>query len=522
MPPGTRAYLSPEAWRHHREHAGEPQAPYDSTPKDDVYALGVVLFWLLTDRRAFHVTDKAGVDAVISQPPTAPHALNPRVPPELGALCLRLLEKQPADRPDAEAACEALEALLTREGAEWDVPLCEFHGVHNATTRPGPDADELAAWVNELREDVPPRRGRRPPRHWGDGAPGAALSVPEAAPPPPPGEATAPAHFAPAVPAAPPRPRPTPETASPGLPPPVAAPASVDPVSAEAAPGGTTSPGTDVRVPVRWRRGALTRALLQALVLAVAWLHAAGGGSRGAGLRAAPDSHGTVRDGETSRVFPAPWAGGWEDRKVAPPWMPPEADGAAVRPGPASTPAATASRAVTPEEPAAVKTSASELPSTPATGLSTVKRAVSVATACAALSGCVGAPPRPPPSAEPCPPGAIEAMESVGIYVGKEHGVTFHLEAADVSYITLHEGWSSVRFIDYFGELPSSTVLSGRIILGDRVYGRFTQAQVKGQSRPIPVCMELFNVKVKPDSGLAPNTVRILSTADVRVVDGFK
>ncbi|WP_164015785.1 serine/threonine protein kinase [Pyxidicoccus trucidator] len=490
LPPGTHAYLSPEAWHFHREHALDSEARCVSTPLDDLYALGVVLHWLLTDRRPFQMTDEDGVDAVISQSPVAPHVRNPRVPPELGELCLRLLEKRPEDRPDAEALCAALEVLLTREGAEWDVPLCDVHGVHNVTTRPGPDADEEAAWLNEVREDVPPRRGRRPPRQWEDSEP-------------------------------PPPPRPSAEATTPALLPAMAVAAPLVRVPLELASVSTVPSDAGVGAPGRRRWGAAVLALL-ALGLTVVGLRGAGFSSRVAGSRAPLAVSSAVRTLEPVHVFLGVEDGAGGKRKVAPPWKAPDADEAADRLDSAPTSAATDSRAVTPEEPASVKTSASKQPKPFATGHGAARKVVGVATVCAALSGCASAPVRPPPPPEPCPAGAAEAMEALGIDVGDTVGVTFNLEAKSSSYITRHEGWTSVRLIEPMGQLPQPTVLSGRLILGDRVYGRFTQAQLPGQSRPVPICMELFNIKVKSEPGGDSNAVKIWASPDVRAVDHFE
>jgi serine/threonine protein kinase len=165
MPPGTVEYRSPEAWRFRRENRGDVQASYRPMPADDVYALGVVLYWLLTDGLPFSESDGPGLEALLTRPPVAPHVLNPRVPPELGELCLRLLCKQPEDRPDAEAVGKAVEALLARPRPEWEVPLCEDFNEHNLTTLPGEEVDEEALWLNQMKQaEARPRRGKRPPR----------------------------------------------------------------------------------------------------------------------------------------------------------------------------------------------------------------------------------------------------------------------------------------------------------------------------------------------------------------------
>jgi hypothetical protein len=164
LPPGTPDYRSPEAWRFERENKGVPGAHYRPTPADDLYALGVVLYWLLANRKPFHVEGRKGVDAVLTETPKPPHVLNPWVLVELSALCLRLLAKKPEERPaDARELCTALTALLDRQEAAWDAPLCEAFSVHTVTTRLGPGGDDLAHYLKAAREaEARPRRGLRP------------------------------------------------------------------------------------------------------------------------------------------------------------------------------------------------------------------------------------------------------------------------------------------------------------------------------------------------------------------------
>jgi len=124
-PPGTWPYRSPEVWRFLRERqAGEH---YTASPLDDVWALGVLFYWLLTDTYPFDETDElAQQDAVLTRPAEPPQVRNPRVPRELGELCLRLLEKDPRARlPTAEALAVALKEAMEAANAAWDVPLAE-------------------------------------------------------------------------------------------------------------------------------------------------------------------------------------------------------------------------------------------------------------------------------------------------------------------------------------------------------------------------------------------------------------
>jgi serine/threonine protein kinase len=82
----------------------------DVGPPADVYALGAILYFLLTGRPPFvgeSLTDL--LLKVVSDRPVPLRKLRPDVPTELESLCLRCLAKAPADRfTDAEALAVAL------------------------------------------------------------------------------------------------------------------------------------------------------------------------------------------------------------------------------------------------------------------------------------------------------------------------------------------------------------------------------------------------------------------------------
>jgi serine/threonine protein kinase len=87
-PRGTPAYLAPE------QSCGEA-----ATPATDVFALGVILFELLTGHSPFRGETVAELlQAVRQSDPPLPRSLNPAIAGPLQAICLAALEKVPARR----------------------------------------------------------------------------------------------------------------------------------------------------------------------------------------------------------------------------------------------------------------------------------------------------------------------------------------------------------------------------------------------------------------------------------------
>ena len=86
------------------------------TPAVDVYALGIVMYEMLTRRAVFDGDTPVAVAMQhVHEVPTPPSQYNPNIPPALEAIVLRCLEKVPERRyQNGTALAQALEAFMKR------------------------------------------------------------------------------------------------------------------------------------------------------------------------------------------------------------------------------------------------------------------------------------------------------------------------------------------------------------------------------------------------------------------------
>jgi serine/threonine-protein kinase len=108
---GTPNYMAPE------QASGRLS---EISPKSDVFSLGAILYELVTGRAPFAADSPLDTLLnVLEGEPTWPREINRRVPGDLARICMKCLEKNPAERyPSAAALAEDLEAFLRGEPVE--------------------------------------------------------------------------------------------------------------------------------------------------------------------------------------------------------------------------------------------------------------------------------------------------------------------------------------------------------------------------------------------------------------------
>jgi serine/threonine-protein kinase len=108
---GTPSYMAPE------QASGRLS---EISPRSDVFSLGAILYELVTGKAPFAADSPLDTLLnVLEGEPTWPREINRRVPRDLARICMKCLEKNPAERyPSAAALAEDLEAFLRGEPVE--------------------------------------------------------------------------------------------------------------------------------------------------------------------------------------------------------------------------------------------------------------------------------------------------------------------------------------------------------------------------------------------------------------------
>jgi len=118
---GTPAYSAPE----------QVSQPVKIVPATDVFALGILLYQLLTDTLPFPQTEpKELFQAIRSDYPELPSAIQEKIPIPLQNICLKALEKEPQKRyPDAQSLSDDINRYLRGEKV-WSRPSFLTDKIH--------------------------------------------------------------------------------------------------------------------------------------------------------------------------------------------------------------------------------------------------------------------------------------------------------------------------------------------------------------------------------------------------------
>jgi serine/threonine protein kinase len=160
---GTPAYMPPEQVNADVKAMG---------PGCDIYSLGVILYELLTQRLPFEGPLGELMTRIMRDPPPRPSQFRPDLSPALEAICLKALQKKPADRyPSMNDFATALEQYLRGDlqvlskslDAIQAYELCPEDSPPPAREEPAPQAEFLPhpAEVPKRQEGRRRRRSRR-------------------------------------------------------------------------------------------------------------------------------------------------------------------------------------------------------------------------------------------------------------------------------------------------------------------------------------------------------------------------
>lgn len=145
LPPGSPRYYSPQLfmWRVLSERRPGASSPYAYSVADELYAVGVTFYRLLTDQ---YPAAQWGAprDALEPHGLRTARNLNPHVPDELSEALMRLLAFEPERRPESMALlAEGLRQRLVDGGPAWDEPLFDWRERTASNSRTTVEAEEV-------------------------------------------------------------------------------------------------------------------------------------------------------------------------------------------------------------------------------------------------------------------------------------------------------------------------------------------------------------------------------------------
>jgi len=127
--PGTREYSSPALWQYLQRDRQDKTVALLARPEDDVFALGVTAYRLVTDSypRFIDPEEKQGWSWMPGgSGAVPPRQLSPRVDAQLNALILRMLLPRSEERGEAGDLAEAMKRGVAHGGPSADEPLFEW------------------------------------------------------------------------------------------------------------------------------------------------------------------------------------------------------------------------------------------------------------------------------------------------------------------------------------------------------------------------------------------------------------
>ena len=161
MPPNTPEYRSPEARRFHWRHWDTQGARYEATAADDIYALGVTAYRLVTRLYPPPGTSPEELKQRLQAPPARRSpalAHNARVGPEFSALIERMLAQAPKARASADEVAREGMATARQLGSEADGLLLPMDrpalAVHAVPAPAVPVAEPPRAFTERSRTAV--------------------------------------------------------------------------------------------------------------------------------------------------------------------------------------------------------------------------------------------------------------------------------------------------------------------------------------------------------------------------------